>query len=452
MQKNDVLTLSVEGFGAEAEGVCRHEGRVIFVPGALPGEQIQALIVKTLKSHAFGKLISVLESSPHRVEPPCPYYAKCGGCSCQHMGYEAELNFKRNYIQDALSRIGGLDIHVPPVMGMANPWHYRNKTSLPVSLQDGIPVSGFYMRRSHQIIPTKACLIAKPQSDIAGLAVTEWMREYSIAPYNELSHNGLVRHIMTRISRLGEVMVVLVINGQEITHQQALLDILQARLPGLASLCVSSNTKRGNTIMGSDYRVLWGKERLEDRLCGYSYQLSPLSFFQVNADQAERLYLQALALAAPRPDDLVVDLYCGAGTISTLFASHCREVIGIEIVPQTVTDARQNAARNGISNLRFLEGEAERLMPQLVAEEGQRPNIVVLDPPRKGTEETVLRAICDAAPRSVVYISCHPGTQARDARYLCQRGYFASVCSPFDMFCHTADVENILLFERREER
>lgn len=450
MQKNDVLTLVVEGFGAEAEGLCRHQGRVIFVPGALPGEQIQALIVKTLKSHAFGKLLNVLEPSLRRVEPPCPYYVKCGGCSCQHMSYEAELEFKRSYIQDALNRIGGLDIQVPPVAGMTDPWHYRNKTSLPVALQDGIPVSGFYMRRSHQIIPTQACLIAKPQSDIACQAVIDWMRGNGILAYDEADHTGLIRHIMTRVSRQGEVMVVLVINGQEITHQQELQDMLQDRLPGLVSLCVSPNTQRGNTIMGSSYRVLWGKDLLEDSLCSYSYHLSPLSFFQVNADQAEKLYQRALALAAPRPGDLVVDLYCGAGTISTLFASHCREVIGIEIVPQTVSDARQNAARNGIGNLRFLEGKAECLMPKLVAE-GQRPDIVVLDPPRKGAEESVLQAICDAAPRSVVYISCHPGTQARDARFLCQRGYYVSACSPYDMFCHTADVENILLFERKEE-
>jgi 23S rRNA (uracil1939-C5)-methyltransferase len=330
MQKNDVLILDVECFGAEAEGLCRHQGRVIFVPGALPGEKIQALIVKTLKSHAFGKLLSVLEPSPQRVEPPCPYYVKCGGCSCQHMSYEAELEFKRSYIQDALERIGGLDIQVPPVAGMTDPWHYRNKTSLPVALQNGIPVCGFYMRRSHQIIPTQACLIAKPQSDIACQAVTDWMRGNGILAYDEASHTGLIRHIMTRVSKQGEVMVVLVINGQEITHQQELQGMLRDRLPELVSLCVSPNTQCGNTIMGSSFRVLWGKDHLEDSLCGYGYHLSPLSFFQVNADQAEQLYLRALALAAPQPDDLVVDLYCGAGTISSLFASYCGEVIGID--------------------------------------------------------------------------------------------------------------------------
>lgn len=449
MQKNDVLTLDVEGFGAEAEGVCRHEGRVIFVPGALPGEKITALIVKTLKSHAFGKLLDVLQPSPQRVQPPCPYYARCGGCSCQHMSYKAELDFKRGYIQDAMNRIGGLDIQVPPVSGMADPWHYRNKTSLPVASQGGVPVSGFYMRRSHQIIPTQACLISKPQSDTAGAAVTQWMREYDIAAYDEITHTGLVRHIMTRVSGQGEVMVVLVINGQELIQGQALTGMLQSVLPGLVSLCISPNTQRGNTIMGSTYKVLWGKERLEDTLCGFRYELSPLSFFQVNTYQAECLYLQALTLADPKPNDLVFDLYCGAGTISTLLSRRCREVIGIEIVPQTVQDARQNAQRNGIGNLRFLQGAAEQLMPQLVAQ-GQRPDIVVLDPPRKGVEEAVLQAICQAAPRAVVYVSCDPGTQARDAKFLCRNGYALSACSPHDMFCHTADVENILLFKRGE--
>ncbi|MHC1785599.1 MAG: 23S rRNA (uracil(1939)-C(5))-methyltransferase RlmD [Christensenellales bacterium] len=449
MQKNDVLTLEVEGFGAEAEGLCRHEGQVVFVPGALAGERIEAVVVKAAKNHAYGRLLRLIRGSPHRVQPPCPYYPRCGGCSCQHMDYATELDFKRTCISDALQRIGGLSIQVPPVQGMSDPWHYRNKASLPLTLSEGQPLSGFYMRRSHHVIPTAACLISRPQSDLASRIVTGWMARFGVSLYDEVAHSGLVRHIMTRVSRTGQVMVVLIINGESLPHQDDLIGALRLGLPGLVSLCISVNTQRGNTILGAGYSVLWGEERLRDSLCGFSYLLSPLSFFQVNPEQAERLYRCALALAEPRPDDLVIDLYCGAGTISSLFAARAREVIGIELVAQAVEDAHMNARLNGIQNLRFMQGAAERLMPQLAAQ-GSRPDIIVLDPPRKGAEEAVLQAVCQAAPRRIIYVSCHPGTQARDARYLCEHGYLVTACQPFDMFCHTAEVENVLRFDRKE--
>lgn len=448
VQKNEQLTLSVDSFGFEAEGVCRHQGQVVFVPGALPGEEIRALIVKVQKSHAFGKLLEVTKASEARRIPPCPYYPRCGGCGTQHMSYEEELSMKRRLVQELMTRIGGLDVEVPPVLGMDDPWHYRNKTSQPVTMQSGLPAAGFYERRSHRVIATERCLIAMPQSDKASAIVMGWMKAYTIAPYDEGSHSGLVRHVMTRVSHAGECMVVLIINGNALPHQQALIEALKRDLPGFVSLCVSPNTQRGNTILGSSYQTLWGKERLSDCLCGFDFSLSPLSFFQINRAQAERLYDKALALSGVGPGDLVIDLYCGAGTISSLFAGHCRKVIGIEIVPQAVRDAIENARNNGIGNLRFMQGAAEKLMPEL-AREGIKPDIVVLDPPRKGAAPEVLAAISEVSAKKIVYISCNPATQARDAKILCASGYRVSAAQPVDMFCRTPDVENILLFERQ---
>ena len=447
MQKNEVLTLTVDSFSSEAEGVCRHQGQVVFVPGALPGEKIKALIVKTQQTHACGKLLEVIAPSERRQTPPCPYYPRCGGCGTQHMSYGTELQMKRQHVRDALERIGGLDVEVPEVIRMETPWHYRNKTSQPVTLQNGEPVVGFYERRSHRVIATEECLIAMPQSDKAAGIVTAWMKAFAVAPYDEENHTGLVRHVMTRVNHLGECMVTLIINGETLPRQEDLIKALSRDLPGFLSLCVSPNTQRGNTILGSGYRTLWGEERLKDRLCGFDFSLSPLSFFQINRTQAETLYYKALELSGVKPDDLVIDLYCGAGTISSLFASKCREVIGIEILPQAIEDARENAKGNGIGNVSYMQGAAETLMPQLAAE-GHKPDIIVLDPPRKGAAPEVLAAIITAAPGKIVYVSCNPATQARDARILSGAGYRAAACQSVDMFCATPDVENILLFER----
>lgn len=447
MKKNDRLTLRVEAFGAQAEGLCRYEGQVVFVPGALPGETIEALIVKTRRNYAYGKLLQVIDSSPEREDPPCPYYPRCGGCNCQHMSYQMELDFKRRHVQDLLERVAGVQVQVPAVLQMASPWRYRNKTAMPVVMVDGQAEAGFYMRRSHRLVPVTSCLIAMQESDQVSQLVLRWLREEGISAYDEQRHEGLLRHIMVRVSRSGDIMLVLVINGQTLPQAEKLVAILTKALPRLVSICISVHTAPGNVILGDSYQLLWGQDRLVDELCGFRFSLSPLSFFQVNPLQAERLYLAGLAMANPQPEDLVVDLYCGAGTLSSLLAAHCRQVLGIEIVPQAVQDARDNAAANGIRNLRFMEGAAELLMPQLVAQ-GERPDILLLDPPRKGAEPAVIDAIAAAKPRKVLYISCDPGTQARDAKLLCQQQYQVTACQPVDMFCRTADVENILLFER----
>lgn len=450
MQKNDVLTVRCERLGAECEGVCFHEGMALFVPGALPGEKISCRVVKVQKRFAFGKLMEVLKESPSRQEPPCPVYARCGGCSAQHMNYEETLAFKRGQVKDCLSRIGGLDVDVPPVLGMAEPWHYRNKTALPVGGEAGKPLLGFYAPRSHDIINVKACPVARVELNGILEAVRGWMEEYRIPPYREESHEGILRHVMARVSQRGEAMAVLVLNGDALPHSQELLNSLREKVPSLASLCISILKARTNVILGDNYQVIWGKERLEDTLCGLHFSLSPLSFFQINPEQTERLYQIALDYAQLTGTETVADLYCGAGTISLLLASHAKHVTGVEAVEPAVMDARENAKRNSIQNASFHCGPAESVLPRLVRE-GLSPHVVVLDPPRKGVEPSVIEAIGAVAPKRVVYVSCNPATQARDAALLCAKGYCITKCQPVDMFCWTYGVENVLLMERQED-
>jgi 23S rRNA (uracil1939-C5)-methyltransferase len=446
VQKNQVVKVSCERLGAEMEGVCFHEGMALFVPFALPGEDITCRVVKVQKNHAFGKLMEIENPSPIRQTPPCPVYLRCGGCASQHMTYEQTLHFKRTQVVDCFKHIGGLDVTVPPVLGMSDPWHYRNKTALPVGGETGKPVIGFYAPRSHDIIDIASCPIANSGLNGVLKAVKCWMESYSIPPYQEETHTGLVRHVMARASRQGGVMAVIVINGQDLPREKELLEALQREVPTLQSLCLSVHTARSNVILGDSYRVLWGQERLEDSLCGLNFSLSPLSFFQINPEQTEVLYKLALEFASLSGTETVADVYCGAGTISLLLAKRARRVIGLETVEAAVRDARENALKNGIGNVEFLLGQAEVLLPKLV-EEGLRPDVIVLDPPRKGVEPPVIEAIALAQPKRVVYVSCNPATQARDAALFFEKGYRITRCQPVDMFCWTHGVENVLCFD-----
>ncbi len=447
LQKNDELTVTIERFGGEM-GIAHLDGQTLFVQGALPGETVVARAQKVKATHAFLKTLRVLTPSPDRAQPPCPYYEKCGGCVCQHMTYEATLQMKREVVQDALHRIGGLVTEVRPVIGMDDPWHYRNKTALPVGGEKGKPQIGFYAPRSHRIIDVDACLIAKSESDAVAGVLRRWMEKFQVEPYWEETHRGLVRHMMSRVSRTGQVMAVVIATGP-IPHERELTAMLRAAVPGLCSLYLNINRRNDNVILGNESHLLWGQERLEDTLCGLKYALSPQSFFQVNPVQTENLYQTALDFADLKGNELVADLYCGAGTISLLLAQKARQVIGIEIVPQAIEDARENAKNNGVANAEFHAAAAEALLPQLVAQ-GLRPDVIVLDPPRKGCEEPVLRAIAQAAPRRVVYVSCDPATLARDVKLLSSFGYAADACQPVDMFCFTGHVESVMKLTRTE--
>ena len=448
LRKNDEITVTIERFGGDM-GIAHLEGMTLFVQGALPGEQVLARAQKVEKTHAFLKTLRVLSPAPSRAEPPCPYYERCGGCVCQHMTYETSLAMKRERVRDALSRIGGLQIDVPPVLGMEDPWHYRNKTTLPVGGDRGAPQIGFFAPRSHRIVQIDGCLIARPESDRIAAVLRLWMEKFDIDPYREDARSGLIRHVMSRVSREGKVMAVVVATAPSLPHERELIAMLRAGVPGLCSLYLNVNCRGDNVILGLENRLLYGQERLEDTLCGLRFSLSPLSFFQINPAQTEKLYQTALDFANLRGDELVADLYCGAGTISLLLARRARRVIGIEVVPQAIRDAEENARLNGVSNAEFHAAAAEDLLPQLVAQ-GLRPDVVVLDPPRKGCEQSVLQAIVTAAPRRIVYVSCDPATQARDAAFLSARGYAPDQCQPVDMFCWTGHVETVLALSKGE--
>lgn len=444
LAKNQCFEMTCDAFGQDAQGVCRHEGMAVFVPGLLPGERALVRIVKPEKRYAFGRVEKLLEKSPSRAEPFCPIYKRCGGCVCQHMTYEASLAFKRQQVQDLLRRVGGLSIEVPPVWGMAHPFGYRNKGAYPVAQTDGAPACGFFAPRSHDLVPLpeNGCAIQGEDSAKATQAVLNWMRENSVPAYDEQTGRGLVRHIMTRSTTSCELMVV-VVTRADIPKASRLIELLRAAVPGLCSVCLSVNSRRTNVILGTDIRVLWGKAAMEDTLCGLRFSVSPLSFFQVNPQQTERLYGLALEYAGLTGAETVVDAYCGAGTISLLLAQKAKKVIGIEIVPEAIQNANENAARNGIANAEFHVGATEELLPKLV-ENGLRPDVIVLDPPRKGCDPAVLQAIIAAAPKRVVYVSCGAPTLARDAKLLAEGGYAAEKVQCVDMFCWTGAVETVM--------
>lgn len=449
LAKNQCFEMTCDAFGQDAQGVCRHEGMAVFVPGLLPGERALVRIVKPEKRYAFGRVEKLLEKSPSRAEPFCPIYKRCGGCVCQHMTYEASLAFKRQQVQDLLQRVGGLSIEVPPVWGMAHPFGYRNKGAYPVAQTDGAPACGFFAPRSHDLVPLPegGCAIQGEDSAKATQAVLSWMRENSVPAYDEQTGRGLVRHIMTRSTTSGELMVVVVVTRADIPKASRLIELLRAAVPGLCSVCLSVNSRRTNVILGTDIRVLWGKAAMEDTLCGLRFSVSPLSFFQVNPRQTERLYGLALEYAGLTGAETVVDAYCGAGTISLLLAQKAKKVIGIEIVPEAIQNANENAARNGIANAEFHVGATEELLPKLVAN-GLRPDVIVLDPPRKGCDPAVLQAIIAAAPKRVVYVSCGAPTLARDAKLLAEGGYAAEKVQCVDMFCWTGVVETVMLLSK----
>lgn len=446
LKKNDQITVTIERFGAEC-GIAHLEGMTLFVLGALPGEKVVARVQKVEKKYAFLKTLEVLNAHPLRIQPPCPYYEKCGGCVCQHMDYTLSLQMKREKVQDALSRIGGLDIAVPMPLGMENPYHYRNKCALPVGEKDGALQIGFYAPRSHRIVDVEKCLISKEESNAVLQTVRSWMEKFHIPAYNEATRKGLIRHVMSRVSKAGDVMAVLIAAAPSLPHSRELIAMLRAQLPGLKSVYLNVNKRSDNVIMGLENHLLYGEERMQDTLLGLSFSVSPLSFFQVNPVQTEVLYRTALDFAALKGHETVADLYCGAGTISLLLAQRAKHVIGIEIVPPAIEDAKENAKRNGIENVQFHAAAAEDLLPKLV-QQGLKMDAVMLDPPRKGCEEKVLEAICTCAPEKVVYISCDVATQARDAKYLCSHGYKATRCQSVDMFCLTGHIENVLLFEK----
>lgn len=443
MDKNEVLRMKCEGLGAELEGVCRVDGMAVFVPGLLPGEEAEVRIVKVQPRFAFGRVERRLNDAACRRENDCGAYPRCGGCTGRHMSYEATLEAKRQQVADCFARIGHMTVEVPLVIGMEQPYSYRNKTALPVGGTAAAPQLGFFAPRSHALIPIGACPNAMPPANELCAALLGWMKRYAIRPYDEASHSGLVRHLVIRVNRTGQAMVTVVVNGRGLPHEKELCEALMAA--GASSVILNENRERTNVILGNRYHTLAGPDTLMDELCGLQFEVGPASFFQVNPQQTERLYQTALDFAELKRDDRVCDVYCGAGTITLMLARHCKEALGIEVVPQAIDNARENARRNGIGNVDFRVGAAEAVLPRLVAD-GLRPDVIVVDPPRKGLEPAVIEAMAKAQPRRIVYVSCNVATQARDAALLAQQGYAVERVQPVDMFCWTSGVENIATF------
>lgn len=454
VRKNQMIELHITSQGHEGEGVGKYEGYTLFVPGALSGERVRVRVTKLNKNYGFGQLHEVLQPSPYRAQPPCPIYHQCGGCQLQHMTYAGQLQHKHQIVVDALERIGKLEgVPVHPTLGMDEPWKYRNKSQVPVGWVEGRIVAGFYAPKTHEIIDMQGCLIQHPYSDEIVNTTKRILHELGIRPYDEKGHRGLVRHIVARVGyHTQETMVVLVTKEREIPHKHKLIEQLRERIPHLASIVQNINPSITNVIFGQDTVTLWGKDTIEDRIGDIRFLISARSFFQVNPVQTKVLYDKALEYARLNGDETVIDAYCGIGTISLFLSQQAKRVIGVEVVADAIEDAKINAELNGIKNVEFLVGQAEQVIPELFEARGLRPDVVVVDPPRKGLEEALLQTIVDMQPERVVYVSCNPSTLARDLRYLEDRGYKTQEVQPVDMFPHTFHVECAVLLKWKGQK
>ena len=445
--KNQEYTVTIEGYSGEGMGVARVDGFVVFVHNALRGEVCRILILKVLKSAAFAKVLAVLEPSPHRIVPDCPYFPRCGGCTYRHVDYAEELALKRQRVQDNLARLGGSTVEVEEILGAAETLRYRNKAQYPVSLDGRI---GFYRGRTHEVIDTRECLLVKPEADAAAEAVRQYMKDLRVAGYDEKTGRGLVRHVYVRSNTKGECLICLLVNGKKLPHEGELVERLRRACPKAVGIVLGENTRRSNVILGERYRTLWGADRLEDVLCGKSFRLSVPSFYQVNHEQAERLYAKAIEFAQLTGEETVLDLYCGAGTITLALADHARRVLGAEIVPEAIADARENAARSGVANAEFFCGDAGEVAAKL-ARESLRPDVITVDPPRKGLAEDVVASIAQMQPARVVYVSCDSATMARDVKRFAALGYRAVRACAVDLFPRADHVEAVALLVRTDE-
>lgn len=497
--KNDTCVIEIIGMNHEGEGVGRVEGYTLFVSGALPGEQVEVKVLKTKKQYGYAKLLNVLQASPERVTPPCDIYEQCGGCQLQHLSYEGQLDWKRQHVIDALERIGKLSvakdldtdldtgkgadtgltleaisslgdgvseeivgvegIKVLPTLGMAEPWRYRNKAQVPIgvaperssrsthsthSAPENSLIGGFYAKGSHRIIDMETCLIQHEQNDEVIAHIKEIGRNLGIAPYNEETGQGLLRHVVVRIGRTtGEIMVVLVTNGDRIPKVEEWIQAITSQIPHVTSICQNVNTRRTNVIFGDVTRVLWGREVIYDYIGNVKFAISARSFYQVNPEQTEVLYQKTVEYAGLTGNETVIDAYCGIGTISLFLAQHAKKVYGVEIVPEAIEDARVNAELNGMSHVQFEVGASEDVIPRW-KEQGVEADVIVVDPPRKGCDAKLLETILEMKPERVVYVSCNPATLARDLRVLEDGGYKVVEAQPVDMFPHTTHVECVV--------
>ncbi len=451
MKKNDCIPLTITGVTAEGSGVGRHDGMVVFVPNAAVGDQLTVRIIKTSKNYCVGKIEEIRVPSPDRREADCPVFAQCGGCVFRHISYESELAIKQRRVADALSRIGGLDnVPLRPIVGAAKTDHYRNKAQLPIGLgRDGDLVLGFYANRTHRIVSCDGCALQPVEFQAAVRALRQWRRETGETVYDEATGKGKLRHLYLREgSATGQRMVCLVVNGSGVRREDRLIELLREQVPGLQSVVLNSNREQTNVILGKQFRTLWGSGVITDVLCGLRFQIAPASFYQVNRAQAERLYAIAGEYAALTGAETLLDLYCGTGTIGLTMASRAKRLIGVEIIPEAIENAVENARQNRISNAEFLCGDAAQAAESL-QKRGLAPDVIILDPPRKGCGQQLIQTAAQMSPQRVVYVSCDPATLARDLKLFAAAGYCPQEVTPVDLFPRTAHVETVVLMSRK---
>ena len=451
-RKNDLVTLEIEDCGIDGEGIGKADGFTVFVKDAVIGDTVTAKIIKAKKNYGYGRLMEVLKPSPYRVEPKCEFARQCGGCQLQALSYDQQLVFKTNKVKGHLERIGGFtDIPMEPIIGMDELFHYRNKAQFPVGRnKEGKIVTGFYAGRTHNIIENRDCALGVAENKEVLDRVIAHMEKYGIEPYNEATGKGLVRHVLIRYGYFTkEVMVCLILNGNKIPKEEQLVKSL-CEIPGMTSITINVNKKRSNVILGEEICLLWGQEYITDRIGDISYQISPLSFYQVNPMQTQKLYAKALEYADLHGQETVWDLYCGIGTISLFLAQKAKFVRGVEIVPAAIENAKENAKLNGLENTEFFVGKAEEVLPREYKKNGVYADVIVVDPPRKGCDETLLETMVEMNPERIVYVSCDSATLARDLKYLCERGYELRKVCPVDQFGMTIHVETVVLLSHKK--
>ena len=451
-RKNDIVTLEIVDCGTDGEGIGKADGFTVFVKDAVIGDTIMAKIMKAKKNYGYGRLMEILKPSPYRVEPVCLSARQCGGCQLQAVSYEEQKVFKEKKLRGHLERIGGFtEFPMEPLIGMDDPYHYRNKAQFPVGRnKEGRIVTGFYAGRTHAIIENRDCALGIPQNKDVLDRVIAHMEKYNIAPYDEATGKGLVRHIFVRYGFFtGELMVCLIINGQDLPHQRELVEKL-CEIPGMTSISLNMNKKRSNVILGDKVKIIWGEDYITDKIGDISYEISPLSFFQVNPKQTWKLYSKALEYADLHGEETVWDLYCGIGTISLFLAQKAKFVRGVEIVPAAIEDAKRNAQINHIENVEFFVGKAEEVLPREYEKNGVYADVIVVDPPRKGCDEMLLKTILKMQPKRVVYVSCDSATLARDLRFLCDNGYELKKVCGVDQFPQTVHVETVVLLSHKK--
>ena len=454
VEKNKEYIFDIISQGYEGEGIAKIDNKYpIFIEGALKGEKVKVRIVKVNKNFAYGKLMEVLEASEERVNPPCAIYKRCGGCKLQHASYKAQLDFKWDRVKDCVSKIGKLDPSIVKYpLGMEEPWRYRNKVQLPIGLINGEVKIGFFAPRSHDIIDMESCLIQDEIGDKVVKLTREWIEKFNIRPYNvdgEYDEKGIVRHIMIRRGfTTNEVMVVLVTNGEKLPYKEEFVDLMVKNIPGIKSVIQNINSKKTNVILGLESKTLWGEDTISDYIGDFRFNISPLSFFQVNPTQTEVLYGKALEYANLTGNEEVFDAYCGTGTITLFLSQKAKKVYGVEIIPQAIDNAWINAKENKVENVEFFVGESEVVIPDLI-NNGVKADVVVVDPPRKGCDKKLLDAITNIDAKKIVYVSCDPSTLGRDLAILEENGYKTLEVQPVDMFPNTSHVETVALLRRK---